>query len=273
MNALALTGARRAIALDSTLSDAHAALGYALMSRIQFREAEHSFLMAIARDPSNPNARLWHAANLLGLGVIDSAYAESARAVAADPMSALFANVQAGSLMLLGQPSAAIVVARKAIELDSTFSPSYVTLARSYVDAGFPDSALHVLDQQRRASRATPITRTMYLITYSELDRWADIERVTAEIRGNGPSATEAVELALLNNDRQAAITALERGLTPQGGLIIDIVSPGCDPFLHSLHDEPRYKALMSRLGMNVCSVRTRRPFKTRPGSANRKQP
>jgi Flp pilus assembly protein TadD len=270
MSDLAIASATRALALDSTLGDAHAVLGYALMSRVQPREAERSYLRAIELDPANPHTRHWHAINLNGLGLVDSAYAEAVRAETIDPMSAVFANHRAITLLFMGRLPEAVAHWKKAIELDSTFSTPYRNLASAYILSGTPDSAVKILDRQGAGTSGTPVRGSLYLRAYAVLGRWADLDRLVAAMRARGMSATEDMSLALANGDHQAAIDALERGLTARGGLIYDIVSPGCDPILQPLHGEPRYHALMARLGIRVCTIRTPWPATRRPSGAVR---
>ncbi len=267
MSALAMESAKRALAIDSALGDAHAAMGYALMARVQLVEAERVFQRAIAYDPANANTRFWHALNLAGLGLLDSSLAENLRAEAADPMSAVFANLRILTLNNMNRTREAITQAHRTIELDSTFALPYNALAVSYVNIGLPDSALLILNRQMAVSRAVPTTRTGFLHAYAALGRWAAVDSIAAEIRKPGASFHDQLHLALVNGDRAAALDALERGLTPGGALIYSDPSPPCGAYLGPLHGEPRYEALMARLGMRVCPLRNPYRYPRRDGS------
>jgi tetratricopeptide (TPR) repeat protein len=83
----ALAAARRAIALDSTVAQAHAALAHILMHRWQWTAAEREFRIALALDPDYASAHLWYAVQLMALGRADEAAAEVRRARALDPLS------------------------------------------------------------------------------------------------------------------------------------------------------------------------------------------
>jgi len=77
--------ARRAVALDSTLPDARAALALAVANAGNFHAAEREFRRAIELGPSEARAHFWYAILLVALGRGEDALREARRAMELDP--------------------------------------------------------------------------------------------------------------------------------------------------------------------------------------------
>ena len=253
--ALGMASAERALALDSTLGDAYAAKGYALMSNLEFRKAEGAYAVAIAREPENPNIRHWHSINLNAMGLLDSASAEEGRAEASDPLSPVFANHQGLVLTFAGRFDEAKARFERALAIDSTYAPSYASLAFARIFSGDADGAIELLTRARQVARTGPRWASVRALAFAAGDAWHEVDKIAAEARATKAAvATTTMTLALLHGDRSAALDAMEQGLTPRGGMIYEVLSPGCDPLLSPLHDEPRYTSLMARLSVRVCT-------------------
>lgn len=248
--ALATASADRAIALDSTLGEAYAAKAYAQLANLRLREAEQTFQIAIAREPANPTIRHWHAIALNGLGLTDSASAEAARAEAIDPLSAVFANHHGLTMMFQGRLDDARARLRRAIELDSAFTLPYANLGLVEIASGVPERAIALLENASADVRDRPRTQTSLALAYASVGRWSDYDRIVRDAR----LSSDRLLPSLINGDTAAALTALERGFTPAGGMIYGLVNPACDLHTVPLRNEPRYKALLARLGVQPCA-------------------
>ncbi|MBK8006600.1 MAG: tetratricopeptide repeat protein [Gemmatimonadetes bacterium] len=122
--------ARRAIALDSTLVEAHTALAYGTMLYAwDWPAAERAIQRAIAADPRYPSAHHWYADFLAGRGRLDEARAEFTRARALDPLSRIIAVEQAWALANLHRTAEADSVLAGVLRLDPNFA--HATLIRA----------------------------------------------------------------------------------------------------------------------------------------------
>jgi tetratricopeptide (TPR) repeat protein len=84
----AKAAAERALALDSTLAEAHASLAYGTWKYGRdWRGAEREFQRAIALNPGYATGRQWYADYLGGRGRLTESLAEMRRAQALDPLS------------------------------------------------------------------------------------------------------------------------------------------------------------------------------------------
>jgi eukaryotic-like serine/threonine-protein kinase len=129
--------AEKALALDDSLSEAHASL--AVCAYIYDRDwaaAERAFRRSIDLDPQNALARGWYALFLACLARFDQAIHEAERAVQTDPLSPLLTFYLGHVNTLARNYDAATIAARKTIELDPNFVLAYTTLAFAHQGKG-----------------------------------------------------------------------------------------------------------------------------------------
>ncbi len=145
----ALEAAKKAVALDDSLSEAHTVLGW---------------------------NSLWKKKH-------DVAVEELERAVSLDPSSAQAYTFLAEVLNFVGSPDEAIGFAKKAVRLDPKYPPYFAfTLAHSYVLLRQYDGAIAALqDVLRRNSDFLP-ARRMLAVTYTELGRQKEARAEVSEI-------------------------------------------------------------------------------------------
>lgn len=140
--------ARKAVALDDSLSDAHTVLGW-----ISLWKKQH-----------------------------DTAIAELERAVSLDPNSEWAYGVLAETLNFAGRPDEAIGFAKKSMRLDPKFAVWVFHLAHSYFSLRRYDEAIAALqDSLRRNPRFLP-ARRLLAVVYSELGRDKEARAEVAEI-------------------------------------------------------------------------------------------
>ena len=114
----AASAARRAIALDSTLSEAHVSLGTVLAEgEWRWADAEREYDAALRLDPDNANARALRSGLLLRLARYDEAVAEGERAVQLEPASADVRHTYATTLAYSGRLDDAVTADRVALTL------------------------------------------------------------------------------------------------------------------------------------------------------------
>jgi Tfp pilus assembly protein PilF len=83
----ALTYARKALALDPTIAEAHAVLAEIARMDYHWSAAEAHYRSAIESEPKNSTSHLWYTEHLLATGRIDAALEEGLIAYRLDPLS------------------------------------------------------------------------------------------------------------------------------------------------------------------------------------------
>ena len=116
-----LEAARRAVALDATLAEAHNALAIAsLMGAWDRAEAEREFRRALELNPKHVQARIWYALYYLMLseGRVVEATAEAKLAIESDPLSSYAHSMYGFICAYAGDYGRGIEATRRGLELD-----------------------------------------------------------------------------------------------------------------------------------------------------------
>src|SRR5436309_2461274 len=129
--------ARRALAIDDTLADAHLSLATtAHWYEWDWATAEREFKRAIELNPNDPRPHGYYSWYLATMGRADQALAEAKRGQQLDPVS-LEANLFVGSILVFSrQYDQAIEQLRSGIELDPTYWYADDFLGRAYEQKG-----------------------------------------------------------------------------------------------------------------------------------------
>lgn len=134
--------AQRALELDSTLAEPHAALGYALMYYDwDWAGAEREFRLAIARNPSYATAHEWYGLFLAAMGRFPEAEREGKTAQELDPLSAAVAATRGWIEHYAGKETEALQILRGGARTDSTNGILQLYLGRVHQALGRFDSA------------------------------------------------------------------------------------------------------------------------------------
>jgi serine/threonine-protein kinase len=254
---LAVSSAQRALALDSTLSDAHLALGLAFETELQLPAALGQYRMAMSLDPSSVTAHHWLGYCLLNLGRTDEALIHLRRATALDPLATAPASAVATALLYARHFADARVAARHALALDSTFGFASWTLGLAQALDGQADSAVQTLEHGTMLQPSDLRLRTALLFAYAAAGRWDDATIVRNGLGDADQAFADGTEEAfadLVFGDRASLVSVLAsapgaRRYLRSGGAI------GCNPLFDPLWTDARFGAEMRRLGLEKCGL------------------
>ena len=139
----AKAAAEKAIELDGTLAEAHAALAfYVFWHDWDWKTTEAHFRRALELDPNSPDAHWMYAHLHSNIGRHAEALARVARARELDPLSGLIHAMEGQFLLHAGHTDEAIVRLREAIELDANSRVAHLFLASACIEAGLLDEAV-----------------------------------------------------------------------------------------------------------------------------------
>jgi len=243
--AIAERYAMKALTLDETLAEAHAALGRLEADRGNDVAAEKELKRALGLNPNYACAHHWYS-NLLGhLGRRDEQLAELKRAQELDPGSPVI-NSDLGSMFyLIHQYDEAITQLQKTIEMHPGFPKAHLEIIGPYEQEGKYEEALAELQQllsltgDRVAYKmglghwyAMSGQRTEALRTAEELEELRTRERVSA--------AGIAIIYAALDEIDQA-LGWLARAYREEGSLVWNDLDPRFD----NLRSDARFTDLV----------------------------
>jgi DNA-binding SARP family transcriptional activator/TolB-like protein/Tfp pilus assembly protein PilF len=245
----ARAAATGALALDSSLAEPHAALGFVhLYYDFDWPAAELEFRRAIAMNPSYSTAHEWYGLFLAAMGRFGEAEAEERRAQELEPLSIAIAGTTGFVLYYAGDVENARRELRIALRSDTTFPLGHFYLGRVYQQTGAADSALaqyratgslrgwvptivaegHLLGTLGRASEATAVL--------ARLDTLSRSQYVTAY-------GVALVHAAL--NRPDSAFAWLDRAYAERTNWMVWL---NRDPRWAPIRSDPRFAALTTRM-------------------------
>jgi eukaryotic-like serine/threonine-protein kinase len=231
---LADEASRKALELDDSLTEAHAARALALATAWKWSAAEPEFKRAIELDPNNSNAHYFYAlAYLSPENRLDQAQAQYLTALSLDPLSSIINTNYAVLLMEAKHYPESLAQFQKVLDRDPNFGPAHYKLSQFYATTGrFPEAVIEL-----RKLFSKPIAVKEDVKGYLEL---------MSTLEGTDRSGAVAVASALAG-DKDQAFQNLDRAYADgDNELLICIRYPALD----TLRSDPRYADLMRRFGL-----------------------
>ena len=233
---LAEEATRKALELDNSLPEVHLARASTLTFAWKWAESEAEFRRAIELNPNSATAHYFYACTLLVPEKrFDQALEEFHIALSLDPLSPIMNTNYATTLQDAHRYPEALTAYQKTLELDPNFGAAHHKLANLYAATG--DFAKAVSELQKFVS--VPGSWSPDAKGYRELAQAAF---------NNQPDRTTWVAMAFsVTGDRNKALDYLEKAFTNQEiELVLCIRYPSLDP----IRSDPRYAAMMRRVGL-----------------------
>ena len=244
--------AETAIALDSSVADGYAALGFALVASGKstpavYVRAEGLFDRAIALNPSLAVAHHYKAILLTGLGRLAEAEAQTRQTLALDPLS-LVGNALLGIVFAAQDrlPEARVQL-QKALELNPGFSLTQTYLGEVNAALGNQAEALRLLELAYARTPGFPGVRPSLAYTYRMSGREVQARQLLAEARAAAltqDSWLNYVETLAVMGKTDSAFVILGEAEREQKNRDID-TDMRANPLLRGFRSDPRFTTIM----------------------------
>jgi Tfp pilus assembly protein PilF len=240
----ATVAATKAVQLDDSLAEAHAALGYAAMFNWDWKLAEKELRRALELNPNLAQAHFYYGQYLSTQGRFDESVAEHRAALELDPTSQFYNQGVCAELKCARRFDESIQQCRKMAELFPGVSMVHGVLSEDYEfkqDYGQALDELQLrltMDGERGISEAL---RQSYVAA-----GWKGVLKKEAEIyqaKGKDYDSVEAASAYVQLGDNEKAFYWLNKAYDEHELLFIQ-----CSPEFDSLHSDPRYADLMRRM-------------------------
>lgn len=248
----ARTAARKAVALDPTLAEAHASLGFVrfLFDR-SWVEAESEFRQALALNPSSPVAHQYYADFLKAMGRFDEAIAEVERARELDPLS-LGINTAVGHVRYLArQHDEAIEAYRRALVLAPNFAQAHLWFGRPYLEKRMYNEAIGELTTAARLSQESTMSLAVLGHAHASAGHAREARELLAKLLARSRSQyVPSYWIALVYvglGDRDRAFTWLERANRERSAWL---AWAKVEPRFDRLRSDPRFDRFLRRLNL-----------------------
>jgi len=243
--------ARRALALDANLSEPHAVLGaVAALYDWDWPAAIREFDLALAIDPHDQIARMWHANYVLApLGRLDEALASMRRALRADQLSPII-NTSTGMLLTFARRyDEAAAQLRTVLDLDPNFLLATYFLGRSETERGHHGAAIASLERAVALSGGNAVAIAALAHAHARAGDAAEARALLQRLDDLSAGAwVSSFQRAIVHaglDDADAALDALERAATERSSFMAWLaVQPGLD----DLRGHARYRALLRQV-------------------------
>jgi adenylate cyclase len=229
--------------------------GHVLLHALDWDGAEQEFQKAIELGPGYALAHFYYGSFLAGRGRFEDAIEEAREALKLDPVS----MVAAAHLSILyynaGRYDEALEFCRRAMEMEPALPRPYDDLGRILLEKGASSEAIAALEKavslSNRGARCLSSLGYGYGVT-GKKDMAREILAELTAMSKQGYVASS--DFALVNagmGDVDQAICWLERACEERDSHLAFL---SIDPRLASLHADPRFKALLKRVGLQGLS-------------------
>lgn len=245
----ARAAAERALALDPDLASAHSALGHVqLQYEHNGKAAAASYEKAAALDPSL--ALNQHRRSLLFAmqGDTERALATSMRAQQLEPLWLAVRASPGNFLYYAGRFEESIVIVESVLALNENADNARCVLIRDLIATGDHARALRELD---RGPLQMPGSHALRAQALALSGRHAEATRELGRVMAlSDRRYVPAYDIALIHAalaDRENAFLWLERAIQDRSTLMVFLAQ---EPMFAALRDDPRFDALVARIGI-----------------------
>jgi TolB-like protein/Flp pilus assembly protein TadD len=249
----ARAAATRALALDPGLAEAYTSLGF-ICSHYdrQWQQAECLYQKAIQLNPSYATAHHWLGVDYYLLtGRFDQALAEIQTALQLDPLSSILHEGHGYVLMIMGRNREAVDVYHAILEGDPTFCKAYTSLGRAHIQQGNYGAGIAMLEKGRSLMGEIPSILGALGQAYGLSGEAGRARELLASLRERSQrefvSSTPMALIHLGLGENEQALDCLEKGCAQRE---LPLTALGVHPAYDALRGEPRFAALLHRLGL-----------------------
>jgi serine/threonine-protein kinase len=245
--------AKMALDLDPQLGEAEASLG--LICSIyewNWDQAESHFLRSIELNPGYATVHFWYAIDHLAMsGRFAEAQVQIRIAQELDPLSPLIREAFGFLELLNRQYDAAIAHYREELELDPYFYKGHTSLGRAYIQKGMYREAIGHLEKGRLLAGDIPNILGALGQAWGLSGSADKARRFLAELqqlsKGRYVPCTGMALIHLGLGEKEKALDLLESGCEQRQPVLASLkVHPAYD----TLREEPRFKAILKRIGL-----------------------
>jgi tetratricopeptide (TPR) repeat protein len=245
-----LSAAKKALELNPDLSEGHVLVADVYQKRWQWSDAEAEYKRALQLKPNDATANLGFARWLLAQGRTEEAVAWGWRARELDPFGKT--GIEVGWILFCARRyDEAIRELRSMLVIhpDSAFARWFLGFA--LIGKGQPAEAIRELEQTASMTHRNPGSLEVLAAAYGYAGRRAEALRLIEELKLR-QKETYVPAGAFINpylglRDYDAALTGFERAYTEQSN-ILQFVK--VQPFFDPLRGNPRFEALVHRIGL-----------------------
>jgi TolB-like protein/DNA-binding winged helix-turn-helix (wHTH) protein/Tfp pilus assembly protein PilF len=246
----AKAAASKAIALDSTLGEAHISLAFCLDNfDWDWESAGKEFTRGIELSPGYAIGYEWYGWHLAGLGRHGEAVAEVEKAASLDPLSPSIGADLAEELLVAHRFDEAIKQSQKTIILDPFFAPAHYVLGQAFVQKHSYKEGIAELQKAIELSPGSTAFSANLAYAYAVSGMRDEAAKILNDLKNRSPQAfSNAPEIAMVYvglGENDQAMTWLEKAYGERFSPWV-LMRPCFNP----LRSDPRFQDLLHSIGL-----------------------
>jgi DNA-binding winged helix-turn-helix (wHTH) protein/TolB-like protein len=241
----------RALQLDDTLAEAHAAMGMLKNYQNDPAGAERAYTRAIELNPNSPIAHYRYAFSLLSRLQIDDAIREMQRAQELDPISLPINTTLAGCYLYTRQYDDAIKYSKLALEVDPQFGHARFNLGEAYEWKGLHNEAAAEYVKLSEQQGYRLYGKLGLAFVYARSGRPDEARRILGQVKSAFTSDEAFFDLPLqiaatyaALGDKDEGLLWLEKAIESWRARRFDL---RYNRQLNPLKEDPRYEQILRR--------------------------
>lgn len=248
----AKAAAMKALEIDETVSEAHAALGLIRMFyEWDWLGAKEEFARAIEINPNNATAHQRFGLYFTLFGQFDEAMRELELALPMDPLSPQIYWSFALSFFLERKDEQAIEEIQKALDLDGNYQPALYLLGRVYIELGQLVKAIAAFKKVLALNHAPMFLAALgcaYALAGKHRVAREALKDLEEQSKQRYVSAYNSATIHLALGDKNRAFSCLERAFEERCEMMAWLK---VDPAFDSIRTDLRFANLLRRVGLD----------------------
>jgi len=257
----AKAAAQKALQLDDGLAEAHASFAYInMVYDWNWASAEKEFKRAIEINPNYAGAHEWYAEFLAARGRESEALTEMKRARDADPLLVLMHAAVAEALYYSRRYDDVISQCQQTLELDPDYPIAHFHLGRAYMAKNMYPQAIAEYRKAQATFGETPAIVMAIGYANAKSGNRAAARKALEELRAQSKQRYVpalyfgAIYIGL--GDLDTGMSWLEKAYREHSDYLIYL---NADPMADTLRSNPRFQAVLRKIGMSDASKPTER--------------
>jgi TolB-like protein/class 3 adenylate cyclase/Flp pilus assembly protein TadD len=243
--------AMKALQIDATLAEAHAALGY-IKFRIDWdwQGAEKEFKRAIELKPGYATAHEWYALFLAVHVRLDEALREMQKAYELDPLSSSVNTGVARIYHFRNEYDKAVAQIKKTIELDSNYAEAHFTLGMTYSKIKDYEKSVTELKKAISLANRRPVMVSMLGAVYAKQGKTEEAKKLLAELELPPFNKDKLYGIAIIKSNigqSAEALNIMEKLVDEKYGIMIYMK---VEKYFFQDHNNPRYQRMRKKMGL-----------------------
>jgi len=242
----------RALEIDSRLAEAHVSLGTVCgLHEWNWGAAEQHYKRALELNPSYPTAHHWYGYDYLApMARIPEALAELEHAHHLDPLSLIIATSVGTLYDIARQHERAREYYDKVLEMEPRFVRAHLSAGRSFLHQHRCAEAIGMFEKARELMPSSPVPLALLAHAYNVSGARAEADRLRQALdrcRKTTYVPSYLMARACLSFDHEQAFAFLEKAMEERDPRLPHM---GVSPIWDCLRDDPRFAAMLRRMGL-----------------------